>query len=165
MPLIAFLRWGLILACLCSPVAAGQTGPQDHDDPAEVWAPPPSPMSPPGTPSPPRPPRDPEDLRREIFARPAKDALFAAYEALPERSRPQRIVLLVRYGTDGVLGEVRIERGSGDAGLDAAALAWARRVRLIPSAEPGEGRLPIDFSDRPQAPRARPPADPAGNAR
>ncbi len=167
MPLIAFLRWGLILACMFSPVAAGQTGPQEHDAPAEGPAPPPAPMSPPGTPPPPRRPRDPEDLRSEIMVRPTLHALFAVHDALPERSRPQRIDLRVRYGADGVLSEVRIERGSGDEGLDAAALAWARRVRLIPSADPGEGRLPIDFTVRPPPlpPRARPAADAAGSAR
>lgn len=167
MRLIASLRSGLILACMLSPVASGQAISPGQGDPVEMTAPPPSPMSPPGTPVPPRLPRDPEDLRREIYAMPAKHALFVVYDALPERSRPQRIVLLVRYGADGVLSDVRIEGGSGNVGLDAAALAWARRVRLIPSDEPGEGKLPIDFTVRPPPlpPRARPAADPAGSAR
>ena len=167
MPLIASLRSGLILACMLSPVASGQAFLQGQEDPTEMSAPPPSPMSPPGTPVPPRLPRDPEDLRREIYAMPSKHALFAAYDVLPERTRPLRLVLLVRYGADGVLSDVRLEGGSGNVGLDAAALAWARRVRLIPSDEPGEGKLPIDFTVRPAPlpPRARPSTDPAGSAR
>jgi TonB family protein len=41
--------------------------------------------------------------------------------------------------------EVRLDRSSGDRALDAAVLAWARRVRLCPGRGTGEGKLPIEF--------------------
>jgi TonB family protein len=137
----------LLAVVLSSSVATAQTRPSTGDNLVELPAPPPSPMSPPGTP-PPSIPRNPEDLRSAICVMPSRTPMMSAHEALPAPARPERVVIRVRYEDDGAMSEVRLEHSSGDRGLDAAVLAWARRVRLCPGQGPGEGKLPIEFNRR-----------------
>jgi periplasmic protein TonB len=136
------LSAALLALVLMSSVASAQTHPSTGDDPEALPVPPPPPMSPPGIPTY---PRNPEDLRSAVCMRPSRAPLMAAHAALPKEAQPQRVVVLVRYEDDGSMSEVRIERSSGDRTLDAAVLAWARRVRLCPGRGPGEGKLPIEF--------------------
>lgn len=133
---------------LSSSVAAAQMRPSNSDNLVELPAPPPSPMSAPGTPSPPPAPRDPEDLRSAICVMPSRTPMLSAHDALPAAARPGRVVIRVRYGDDGSMSEVWIDRSSGAPALDAAVLAWARRVRLCPGQGPGEGNLPMEFNTR-----------------
>lgn len=108
----------------------------------EIPAPPPAP---PGQPVPPPTPRDPEDLSRSICVRPAMKPLIDTYNRLSKDGRRQRVVVWVRYENDGSPTDVRIDQASEIEALDAAVLAWARRVRLCPGVGPGEGKIPIEF--------------------
>jgi TonB family protein len=135
----------LLAVVLWSSVAVAQTRASTSDNLVELPVPPPSPMSPPGTPPPPPVPRNPEDLRNAICVMPSRTPMLSAQEALPAAARPQRVVVRVRHEDDGSMYEVRLDRSSGDRALDAAVLAWARRVRLCPGRGTGEGKLPIEF--------------------
>lgn len=138
----------LLAVVLPFSVATAQTRPSTGDNLVELPVPPPSPMSPPGTPPPPAVPRNPEDLRSAICVMPSRTPISSAHEALPAAARPERVVIRVRYEDDGAMSEVRLEHSSGDRALDAAVLAWARRVRLCPGQGPGEGKLPMEFNRR-----------------
>ena len=138
----------LLAVVLSFSVAVAQTRPSTSDNLVELPVPPPSPMSPPGTPPPLPVPRNPDDLRSAICVMPSRTPMMSAHEALPAAVRPERVVIRVRYEDDGAMSEVRLERSSGDRALDAAVLAWARRVRLCPGVGPGEGKIPFEFKTR-----------------
>lgn len=95
----------------------------------------------------PKPP-NPEDLRASLCVRPNRKPIMDAYNSLSEKSRPQRVVVQLRYESDGSTTDVRIGESSGNDNLDAVVLTWARRVKLCPIFGSGEGKLPIEFQTK-----------------
>lgn len=55
------------------------------------------------------------------------------------QARGRSIILLVEVLPDGAVGEVRVERSTGNEALDGAAVAAARQMRYMPTAGQGTG--------------------------
>jgi TonB family protein len=146
----------LVFAAAWSSMSVDAMQAAGRDEWVSVPAPPPAPPTRPDPSAPWSPKRNPQDLRDAICVMPTRKRITDAYEALPLSSRPERIVVAVRYEDDGVVSDAKIDRSSGDDALDTAVLAWAGGVKLCPGFGSGTGKIPIEFPGDFQPRRPRP---------
>ncbi len=102
---------------------------------------------------PPSAPAEPAPQTAQVTAPPSlAQKLKFEYPPLSRRRNEEGTVVLdVEVGKDGTVGAVRIEKSSGFAGLDKAALNAAVKLRFNPAkrgAEPVEGHVHVPFEFR-----------------